>query len=165
MRRFDVRARSCSWLPVRAHARLELVDHLSDLLPLGQGLGLVLGRGALCSQALLLGLAFATPDGILLPLFALGRYTGAELGYKAAGGGAGDEPAQVGHGAEANTANLKAAREFIEQALGLITAPAQQQTCGLAFVRQHLLGKDQFTTTRQRVRRTRRRGGVLWLLY
>ena len=29
----------CSWLPVRAHARLELVDHLSDLLPLGQGLG------------------------------------------------------------------------------------------------------------------------------
>ena len=61
--------------------------------------------------------------------------------------------------------NLKAAREFIEQALGLITAPAQQQTCGLAFVRQHLLGKDQFTTTRQRVRRTRRRGGVLWLLY
>ena len=43
---------------------------------------------------------------------------------------------------EANTANLKPAREFIEQALGLITAPAQQQTCGLAFVRQHLLGKD-----------------------
>ena len=53
--------------------------------------------------------------------------------------------------------------EFIEQALGVITATAQQQTCCLAFVRQHLLGKDQFTTTRQRVRRTRRRGGVLWL--
>jgi hypothetical protein len=106
----------CSWLPVRAHARLELADHLSDLLPLCQGLGLVLGRGALCSQALLLGLAFATPDGILLPLRALGRYTRAELGYEAAGGGAGDEPAQVGHRAEANTANLKAAREFIEQA-------------------------------------------------
>ena len=114
---------------------------------------------------LLLGLAFATPDGILLPLFALRRYTGAELGYEAAGCGAGDEAAQVGHGTEANTAHLKPAREFIEQALGLITVAAQQQTCGLAFVRQHLLGKDQFTTTRQRVRRTRRRGGVLWLLY
>lgn len=82
-------------VPVGAHARLELVDHLSDLLPLGQGLGLVLGRGALCSQALLLGLAFATPDGILLPLLALGRYTWAELGYEAAGCGSGDEAAQV----------------------------------------------------------------------
>jgi hypothetical protein len=85
----------CSWLPVRAHARLELVDHLSDLLPLGQGLGLVLGRGALCSQALLLGLAFATPDGILLPRLALGRYAWAELGHEAAGGGSGDNSTAI----------------------------------------------------------------------
>src|SRR5512137_2141728 len=123
---------------------------------------MVLARGPVGGQALLFGVAFATPEGFLLPLLALGCDTGAELRHETAGGSAGDEPAQVGHGAEPNTAHLKPAREFIEQALGLIAATAQQQTCGLAFVRQHLRGKDQFTTS-HRVRWIRRWHGVLWL--
>ncbi len=59
-------------------------------------------------------------------------------------------------------ATLQSTGEFIEQGLGLITAVAQQQTCRLTLVRQHLLGKDQFTTT-HRDWWIRSRADVLWL--
>jgi len=86
----------------------------------------------------------------------------AHLRHEAAGSRTRNQPAQVGDRAAANRAHLQPAGEFIEQALGCISGTAQQQPCRLAFVRQHLFGKDQVTTTR-RVRRIPGCGARGWL--
>jgi hypothetical protein len=104
-------------LPVSMRT-LMLVEHLPDLLALGSRPGLVLRRGALGGQAPLLGLAFTTLSGALLTPSAARRRRGAELRHEAAGSGAADEAAQVGHWAAAHTAHLQPAGELVEQSTG-----------------------------------------------
>jgi len=55
-------------LPAGVHSRLELAEHLPDLLALRASPGLVLGRGAFGRETPFLGFAFATQSGLLLAL-------------------------------------------------------------------------------------------------
>ena len=122
----------CSWLPARVHARLELAEHLPDLLALCASPGLVLGRGAFGRETPFLGFAFATQSGLLLALRTRGRHAETELRYEAAGAGARDEPAQVRDRTAAHATHLQPAGKLVEQSLGVIAAGAKQHACCLA---------------------------------
>ena len=108
--------------------------------------GLMLGRCAFGLQALFLDLSLTLKINGLLALRTVGNDAGGEHWHEASSHRVGDESAQVGHGV-ANVTGLKPSGQFVEQGLGLLAAMAQQQSRGLALLRQQLVWKNQFTTT------------------
>ena len=104
----------------------------------------------------------------LLGLLAIGCNAQAEFRPEGAGLGTGDEAAQVGHRVAAHGMGLQSASLFVQKRLGLLATALQQLSGRFPFRRQHLLRKDQITTTTiqpigQRAGRMRLASRVLWL--
>ena len=156
--------------PARGHALLHVVAQLAELLALGSDACLVLGCRALGRLVTLLGLARSALLHGQLAIDAFSRDCEAKLRNEGAGLGARDQASQVGHRAATHAIGLQSACQLIQECLGLVGTGPQQHAGSGALLRQHLVWKDQVTTTARsfgtagcRVWRARLTRYVLWL--
>ncbi len=129
------------------HALLHVIAQLAELFSLGSDQCLVLRGCAKGSLSALLCLACTVLLSGQLAFSALCGNREPELRNECSGLGTCDQAAQVGHRAATHALGLKSAGQFIQDFLGLVATRVQQHSGGRAFLRQHLVRKDQVTTT------------------